>query len=58
MIWLGFEFNTLDMTITIPPDKLIDVMDLAQQYKKVANNHELMTLLGKLFHIAQCCPKA
>ena len=57
MIWLEFEFNIVDMTVTIPPDMLTDVVALVWQWssKKLANIRELKTLLGKLFHIAQCC---
>ena len=60
MIFLEFDFNAVNMTVTIPQDKLTDVMSLVQQQssKKLANIHELRTLEGRLFHIAQCCPLA
>ena len=60
MMWLGFEFNNVVMTVTIPPNKLTDVMALVWQCssKKLASIRELRTLVGKLVHIAQCCPPA
>ena len=29
MVWLWFRFDTLAMTVTLPPDKLTEIMDLA-----------------------------
>ena len=47
-IWLGFEFNSVDMTITIPSDKLKDIMSVVRSWsnKAQANIHELRSLLG------------
>ena len=41
MTCLVFEFNTVDITDTIPMDKLTDVMTLVWQWssKKLANIH-------------------
>ena len=60
LTWLGFVFNTLDMTVTLPPAKLAEIMDLTQQWavKCTANIRELRSLLGKLLHVAPCCPPA
>ena len=60
MIWLVFEFNTVDMTVSISPDMHTEVMAIIRQWssKKLANIHELWILLGKLFHIAQYYPLA
>ena len=60
MVWLGFQFDTLAMTVTLPPDKLQEIMDLVDAWfhKTMANIHDLMSLLGKLFFLAQCCPPA
>ena len=42
MEWLGFMFNTVDMTITIPPDKLQDIQELAGLWLRKAS----ATVLG------------
>ena len=58
MIWLAFEFDTKAITVTIPQEKLMDITVVVWQWsnKSQANIHELKTLLGKLFHVSQCCP--
>ena len=60
MTWLRLQFNTSDMSVTIPEDKLEDILSLVHQwrFKQCANIHKLRTLLGKLFHMVQCCPPA
>ena len=44
MIWMVFGFNTMAMAVTIPQEKLKDIMGLAWQWgrKRLANN-ELRT---------------
>ena len=56
MEWLGFMFNTIDMTITIPPDKLQDIQELAGLWlrKASATRGELQVLAGKLNHVSLC----
>ena len=62
MVWLGLMFNTRDMSITIPEDKLVDIIRIvaAWKCKCEANIHELHTLLGSYFMLhnttPQCCP--
>ena len=60
MTWLGLEFNTVDMSITISKEKLADIMQLIREWshKVHTNIHHLHMILGKLFYVAQCCPPA
>ena len=60
MVWLEFHFDTLAMTVTLPLDKLREIMDLVATWynKPTANIHDLRSLLGKLLFVAQCCPPA
>ena len=60
MVWLGFKFDSTDMTVTLPSDKLAKILDLVQSWlnKVTAYIHDLRSLLGKLLYIAQCCPSA
>ena len=48
------------MTVTLPLDKVREIMDLVGMWykKNTTNVHELRSLLGKLFFVAQCCPPA
>jgi hypothetical protein len=56
ILWLGFLFNTVDMTVSIPPQKLSDIMHqlYAWHSKLSAHRQQLQSLLGKLFHVSQC----
>jgi hypothetical protein len=60
MIWLGLEFNTLDMTVSIPQDKMQEILSIVREWlpKKTATRTQLKSILGKLFFITQCCPPA
>ena len=60
MTCLRVEFNTLDMTMSIPPQKLQDTPQLMLDWshRKTASPTQLKSILGKLFHIAQCCKPA
>ena len=60
MLYLGLEFNTMDMSVTLPQEKLEEVKTLVHNWahKEVTNINELRTLLGKLFYVTQCCPPA
>ena len=48
---MGLKLNAMDMSVTLPQQKLEDVMTLIHNWahKEVANIHELRTLLSKLF---------
>ena len=60
MEWLGFQFDTTRMDITIPHDKLADIIAIAHLWstKSRATRKELQALAGKLNHVAQCIPPA
>ena len=58
--WLGLEFDSRNMTLSIPPAKLQDILTLVQQWqhKSTASITDLRSLLGKLLHVAQCSSPA
>ena len=60
MTWLGLEFNTLVMTVSIPADKLQEILSLVCEWldKKTATRTQIKSILGKLFFISQCCTPA
>ena len=60
MVWLGFRFDSVEMTITLPPEKLVEIMELVHTWlhKVMATIQELRSSLGKLLYVAQCCPLA
>ena len=56
MEWLGFWFDTVEMTITIPPAKLKEILEIATAWgeKTRASRRDLQRLAGKLNHVSQC----
>ena len=54
--WLGFKFDAIQMSVTIPESKLQEVRELASTwlYKKTATKRELQVLAGRLLHISHC----
>lgn len=56
MEWLGFYFNTRDLSVTIPEKKLEEVLLETELWanKKTADRRELQSLVGKLAHISTC----
>ena len=58
--WIGVEFDTIDMMIRVPPQKIADTLQLTLQWahRTYATRHQLQQLLGRLFHIAQCVKPA
>ena len=60
MEWLGRDFNSCDMTVTIPAQKLQEVRDLstAWMFKRAASRRDLQVLAGKLLHISHCVTPA
>lgn len=56
MEWLGYEIDTLELTVTIPEKKLVEVLDEVKCWegKAVAGKRELQSLAGKLAHISSC----
>ena len=59
-MWLGFRFDTVAMTVTLPPEKLTEIMNLVSSWllKFTATLQDLRSLLGKLLYMAQCYPPA
>jgi hypothetical protein len=54
-VGLGILFNLENNTISIPPEKLKDVLNLLRlwKFKLEANLHDLQVLLGKLLHVCR-----
>ena len=55
MTYLGVQFNTVTMTMSVPPEKLAEIKeDIEQWYKKTtASKRPLQSLLGKLFWVSR-----
>ena len=55
MVYLGVEFNTINMTMSVPPDKLAEVKDEVERWcrKSTAAKKPLQSLLGKLFWVSR-----
>ena len=53
-MWLGFRFDTLAMTVTLPPEKLTEIMDLVGcwLHKVTGNIQDLRSLLRKVLFVA------
>lgn len=53
---LGVEFDTLAMTKSVHPERLIEIQDLLRQWlhKTKATKRELQSLLGKLSFVSKC----
>ena len=58
MVWLGIQFNTLDMSMAIPKTKLAEVMEcvIAWGDKRRATRKEMQSLLGLLNFVASVAP--
>jgi hypothetical protein len=58
MTWLGVAFDTDSMVMSVPPEKIKECLKLARMWstKTSCTRSQLRSYLGKLFHIAQCCP--
>ena len=54
--WLGFLFNTNDMSITVPQQKLDDVLEETArwQHRDTATRQQIQSLAGKLNHFSMC----
>ena len=53
---LGVEFDTMAMTKSVHPERLIEIQDLLKQWshKTKATKRELQSLLGKLSFVSKC----
>ncbi|RLC08583.1 MAG: hypothetical protein DRI57_23700, partial [Deltaproteobacteria bacterium] len=58
MEFLGIQFNTIDMTLSITPTRLIELRSLLDEWrvKKSASKKEIQSLVGKLQFAARCVP--
>jgi hypothetical protein len=58
LVWLGLEFNSVDMTVALPKDKLQATLQLVSEWqgKHSATLHSLRVLMGKLLYVAQVSP--
>ena len=54
--WLGFDVHTINMTVTIPQDRLDEALQQCDGWKtkKTASRKQLQRLIGKLQHITKC----
>ena len=57
MVWLGFQFDILAMTVTLPSETLGEIMSLVGCWsqKSMANIHDLRSLLGKFLCVVLYC---
>lgn len=60
MIWIGIEFDSILMQMRMPQHKIEETLALCRSWrtKAHATRSQLQKLLGKIFHIAQCCRPA
>lgn len=58
--WLGYQINTDNMTLLIPPKKLEEVLLECNKWinRSRANKRSLQSLIGKLIHVANCITHA
>ena len=55
MTYLGVQFNSVDMTMSVPPDKLTEIKAEISLWKRktTVTKKQLQSLLGKLFWVAR-----
>lgn len=60
LIWVGIEFDTIDMAMRVPQFRITETLALTQEWisRDAASRHQLQKLLGKLFYISQCVKPA
>ena len=53
---LGVEIDTVNSTLSIPPEKLVDIIETCKHWvgKHSCTKKELQSLLGKLLYISKC----
>lgn len=58
--WLGFLIDSVKMEVSIPPQKLLDVLTECDSWmlKLKATKSMIQSLLGKLMHLAHCITAA
>jgi len=60
MVFLGIDFDSITLTLRIPPDKVQEVLELLEQWRHrhTASRNQLQSLLGRLHHVAKCVKPA
>ena len=58
--WLGIDISSADMTLSIPQDKLSEVLLVVDRCigKRTIHRRQYESLIGKLMHIAKCVAPA
>ena len=53
---LGIQIETVNSTLSIPPDKLLEIKQTCQEWigRKTCRKRELKSLLGSLLYVAKC----
>lgn len=54
--WLGYLINTEAMTVSVPPEKMSEILTLCQEWtnRRRANLKMVQSLAGKLLYVANC----
>ena len=60
LTWLGIEFDTVKMTMSIPPTKLTEIAETLREWqgKSRANLHEVQSIFGLLQFVTSVAPQA
>ena len=60
MVWLGILFNTIEMTMTIPDEKMAEIGEVLREWegKQRATQRDMQSLLGLLQFVASVSPPA
>lgn len=58
--WLGYDIDIVNMLVSIPHEKLIQVQNECTRWisKDRASEHMIQSLVGKLLHVANCINNA
>lgn len=58
--WLGYQFNTETMTVSVPSNKLAEVLKECEIWlgRKTASKKMIQSLAGRLLYITNCIPPA
>ena len=56
MVFIGVLFNTVDMTLSVTPERVQEILDLVEVWlhKPTATLKEVQSLIGKLSFVASC----
>ena len=58
--WLGIDIDTANMTLSIPHQKLSEILEQVSKFVKARSmtKKQLQSIVGQLLHIAKCVPPA